>query len=59
MKRYPKSLVIRKMQIKTKLKTHTCYNGHHQKKDAGVDVEKRESSCTVSGNVNWYSHYEK
>ena len=21
------------------------------------DVEKRESSCTVGGNVNWYSHY--
>ena len=22
-------------------------------------VEKREHSCTVSGNVNWYSHYER
>ena len=22
-----------------------------------VDVEKRESYCTVDGNVNWYSHY--
>ena len=21
------------------------------------DVEKREPSCTVGGNVNWYSHY--
>ena len=21
------------------------------------DVEKREHSCTVRGNVNWYSHY--
>ena len=21
------------------------------------DKEKREPSCTVGGNVNWYSHY--
>ena len=24
---------------------------------AGEDVEKLEPSCTVGGNVNWYSHY--
>ena len=24
--------------------------------NAGEGVEKRESSCTVGGNVNWYSH---
>ena len=24
---------------------------------AGEDVEKRELSCTVGGNINWYSHY--
>ena len=24
--------------------------------NAGEDVEKRETSYTVSGNVNWYSH---
>ena len=23
----------------------------------GEDVEKREPSCTVGGNVNWCSHY--
>ena len=23
----------------------------------GEDMEKREHSCTVGGNVNWYSHY--
>ena len=23
------------------------------------EVEKRESLCTVDGNVNWYSHYGK
>ena len=25
--------------------------------NAGEGVERRESSCTVGGNVNWYSHY--
>ena len=25
--------------------------------NAGEGVEKRELSCTVGGNVNWYSHY--
>ena len=25
--------------------------------NAGEGVEKRESSCSVSGSVNWYSHY--
>ena len=25
--------------------------------NAGENVEKREPSCTVGGNVNWYSHY--
>ena len=25
--------------------------------NAGDVVEKREHSCTVGGNVNWYSHY--
>ena len=24
---------------------------------AGEGVEKREHSCTVGGNINWYSHY--
>ena len=23
----------------------------------GEDVEKRELSCTIRGNVNWYRHY--
>ena len=26
--------------------------------NVGEDVEKREPSYTVFGNVNWYSHYE-
>ena len=25
--------------------------------NVGEGVEKREPSCTVGGNVNWYSHY--
>ena len=25
--------------------------------NAGEDVEKRETSCTLSAKVNWYSHY--
>ena len=25
--------------------------------NAGEDVEKREHSCTIGGNINWYSHY--
>ena len=49
------------MQIKTT--PHTTQNGHHQKNlqtiNAGEGVEKREPSCTVDGNVNWYSHYGK
>ena len=29
------------------------------KNKCGGDVEKREPSCTVGGNVNWCSHYGK
>ena len=28
-----------------------------QTTNAGEGVERREPSCTVGGNVNWYSHY--
>ena len=39
------------------------YQNDHQKKNlqsinTGEEVEKREPSCAVGGNVNWYSHYE-
>ena len=27
--------------------------------NTGEDIEKREHSCTLGGNVNWYSHYAK
>ena len=39
---------------------HTGQNGYPknlQTIKAGEDVEKREHSYTVGGNVNWYSHY--
>ena len=42
-------MAIRMAMIKKKKNT--------QGVNAGKGVEKREPSCTVGGNVNWYSHY--
>ena len=43
------------------LSPHTSQDGHHQKNlqtiNAGQSVEKRESSYTIGGNVNWSRHY--
>ena len=40
---------------------HISQNGDLQKNlqsgNAGEDVEKRELSCTVGGNINGYRHY--
>ena len=56
-------LIIREMQIKT-----TRYHPHPlewsstqslQTINARENVEKREPSCIVGGNVNGYSHYEE
>ena len=32
-------------------------SGRNRELCAGKGVKKREPSCTVDGNVNWYSHY--
>ena len=33
------------------------YHGGLQTMNAGEDVEKKEPSYAVGGNINWYSHY--
>ena len=58
------SLIIREMQIKTTVRCHLtpvrmAISKNLQTINAGEGVEKKEPSCTVGENVNWYSHYGK
>ena len=51
-------LIIREMQIKTTMrKSEGPPSKTLQTINAGEGVEKKESSCTVGGKVNWYKHY--
>ena len=62
MKRGSTSLITREMKIKTTMTSHWSewpLSKSLQTISAGEGVEKRECSCTVGGNVNWYSHYER
>ena len=56
--------IIREMQIKITMRYHLTQSEwllliSLQITNAGEGVEKRETSYTIGGNVNWYNLYGK
>ena len=47
------------MQIKTTHLLEWLLSEREEIASIGEDVEKRESSCTVGGSINWCSQYGK
>ena len=63
-KHFNKCSLLEKCKSKSKLQWDTTSHWSEwplpkilQTINSGEDVKKKEHSCTVGGNVNWYSHY--
>ena len=56
------NITVREVQIETAMRypltpVRMAVTKSLQTINTGQGVEKREPSCTVGGNANWYSHY--